>query len=341
NYDEEADIFRFGDSNRVFNPAAFEGNLMEFDHGKQKLSGSGKLGLGGRLKYVKLKTYGTIAMDMPSEAARPVEVEPEPEPEPEPEKEEKESAAPSMFLLEEETKEEEKPAATDSTDVTLTLDGPVMAAYPDVVVSAMAAVDLILPDRLINMMATDLISGAYGAPGLNVVTGKEFYQAGLKALFPASKELTLAEQSLAAGVLNIDKKINPHTLLFSKLNMKWSSDYQSFVTTEKLSGLVSIKGNPIAKMLEVHMEVKMPTGGDDRMYIYLKSPSELYYFFGFNDGILNVASNNTQFMNTLENMKAKELILKMDDGQTYEILPVSPGTVQTFLRRVKTAFGSK
>jgi len=91
-------------------------------------------------------------------------------------------------------------------------------------------------------------------------------------------------------------------------------------------------------MLEVRAEVKMTTGGDDRLYIYIKSPSELYYFFGFKDGIMNVVSNNTQFMNELESMKPKELILKMDDGETYEILPVSAGTAQTFLRRVKDAF---
>lgn len=338
NYDETMDVFRFGDSLRIFDPTALDGNLLEFDHAKKEIRGSGRLGLGGRLKYVKLATYGTITMDLPSTAARPVAIEPEPTPVPEKKEEKKEE--PSMFLLEEEVKKDEATDTEQKADETgITVAGPVAAAYPDVVVSAMAAVDLILPNKLINMMATDLISGAYAAPGLNVVTGKEFYQAGLHTLFPEGKERNLAEQSLAAGVLSVDKKINTHTFLFSKLNMKWSSDYQSFVTTDKLSGLASIDGNPIAKMLEVHMEVKMPTGGDDRMYIYLKSPSELYYFFGFNAGVLNVASNNTQFMNALEGMKAKELVLKMDDGETYEILPVSPGTVQTFLRRVESAFG--
>jgi hypothetical protein len=43
-------------------------------------------------------------------------------------------------------------------------------------------------------------------------------------------------------------------------------------------------------------------------------------------------------MNELESMKPKDLIMKMDDGETYEILPVSVGTAQTFLRRVKNAF---
>jgi hypothetical protein len=171
-----------------------------------------------------------------------------------------------------------------------------------------------------------------------MVTDKAFYLAGIKTLFPEGKERSDAEASLAAAVMNVPRKINEHTFLFTQLNLQWSNDYQSFVSTDKLSGLASIKGNPISKMLEVHAEIKMPTGGDDRIYLYIKSPSELYYFFGFKDGVLNVVSNNTQFMNELEGMKPKDLVLKMDDGQTYEILPVSPGTAQTFLRRVESAF---
>ena len=336
-YDEDRDVFLFGDSARVYNPEKIGGNLMQFDHANGKVSGDGALGLGGRLKYISMKSYGSVEMDLPTVSRR----EPEPEPVAVPDKkEETKEDKPSMFVLEEETKPE--PEAADSTKTDgpgITIDGPVAERYPDVNVKAMAAIDLILPNKLVNMMATDIISGGYAAPGLNVVSDKEFYRAGLETLFPvASKEKTEAMASLDAAVLRVPEKINEHTFLFSQLNMRWSNDYQSFVTTEKLSGLASIRGNPIAKMLEVRAEVKMTTGGDDRLYIYIKSPSELYYFFGFKDGIMNVVSNNTQFMNELEGMKPKELILKMDDGETYEILPVSAGTAQTFLRRVKDAF---
>lgn len=336
-YDEENDVFLFGDSSRVFNPEKIGGNLMLFDHANGKVSGDGELGLGGRLKYIKMKSYGSVAMDLPAVSRTRVA---EPDPLPETDEKEEKKEAPSMFVLEEET----KPEAADTTTVAggdktgITIQGEIAEKYPDVKVKAMSAIDLILPNKLVNLMATDIISGGYAAPGLNVITDKQFYQAGLETLFPESKEKTEALTSLDAAVLRVPEKINDHTFLFSQLNMKWSNDYQSFVTTEKLTGLASIKGNPIAKMLEVHVEVKMTTGGDDRLYIYLKSPSELYYFFGFKDGIMNVVSNNTTFMNELETMKAKDLIMKMDDGATYEILPVSPGTAQTFLRRIETAF---
>jgi hypothetical protein len=337
-YDEDKDIFLFGDSSRVYSPNKVGGNLMLFDHANGKITGDGKLGLGGRLKYIKMKSYGRIAMDLPTTSRMRVAV-PKPVPTAEEKKEEKKDT-PSMFILEVET----VPEPVDSTALAngdkngLTIEGEIAEKYPDVKIKAMTAIDLILPNKLINMMATDIISGGYAAPGLNVVTDREFYKTGLETLFPESKEKAEARSSLDAAVFRVPAKINDHTFLFTQLNMKWSSDYQSFVTTDKLSGLASIKGNPIAKMLEVHVEVKMTTGGDDRLYIYLKSPSELYYFFGFKDGIMNVVSNNTSFMNELENMKVKDLIMKMDDGATYEILPVSPGTAQTFLRRTQSAF---
>ncbi|MTB50461.1 hypothetical protein [Lewinella sp. W8] len=337
-YNQAQDKFYFGDSARVKNPALVGGNLMVLDNAAKKVSGNGMLGIGGRLKYVSMTSYGDVEMDMPTESRR----EPEPEPVAAPEAKKEEEEAPSMFLLEEEVKPQpDTTAATAEEGVKLTIDGPVGAAYPEVLVKAMTAIDLIIPDKLINLMVTDIKSASFASPGLNLVTDGDFYRAGLQSLFPASRERDAAIAGLSAGTIDVPKQINRHTFLLSQLKLKWSSDYQSFVSTDKLTGVASIKSNPINKMLEVHVEVKMTTGGEDRVYIYVKSPSELYYFYGFRDGILNVVSNNTQFMSELDNMKANELVLKMDDGETYEILPVSPGTAQTFLRRVQNAFGKK
>ena len=335
-YDEDRDVFLFGDSARVYDPTIVRGNLMRYDLANNKVTGDGRLGLAGRLKYIEFKSYGSVAMDMPTVPRRAPEPEPIPEPEPDGKDEKKE--APSMFVLED---EKEAPAAdSTATDgkVSITIDGEIAEEYPDVNVKAMAAIDLILPNKLVNIMATDIIAGAYAAPGINVGSDKDFLTTGIQTLFPDGKEKQEALSGLSSAVFRVPEKINEHTFLFSGLNFRWSNEQQAFITTEKLSGLASIKGNPVSKMMEVHMMVKMPSGGDDRLYIYVKSPSELYYFFGFKDGIMNVVSNNTQFMTELETMKPRELIMKMDDGETYEILPVSAGTAQTFLRRVKEAF---
>ncbi|MEM8585056.1 MAG: hypothetical protein AAGF87_12335, partial [Bacteroidota bacterium] len=188
------------------------------------------------------------------------------------------------------------------------------------------------------LMATDIKSASFASPALNLITDAEFYRSAVLNMFPDSRERTEAMNGMALGLLDIPARINSHSLLFSKLNLQWVEDYQSFVSTEEQTGLVSIYGETINKMLEIKVEFKMPAAGDDRMYIFIKSPSELYYFFGYNNGILNVCSNNTSFMQEIYDMKPRDLVLKMDDGETYEILPVELSTANAFLRRMEDAF---
>ena len=334
NYDENKDLFLFGDSARIENPASYEGNLLTLDNATGKVKGSGVLGLGGRLKYVSMKAYGRVAMDMPTVSRRPPEPDPVPEATPEEEPEE----SPSMFVLEEETETATDTTATKAAGGGITINAPVAAAYPAAELESMVLLDIILPNKLMNQMVNDIMANSTTAPGINVVTDNDFYRAGITNLFPEGKDRNAALAQVQGGVWNVDKRINDHSFVFPKLNFRWSNDYQSFVSTDKLAALASVRGTAINKQLDIRMEVKMPTGGEDRVYIYVKTPNDIYYWFGFKDGILNVATNNSQFMNELEGMKAKDLVLKMDDGETYEILPVSPASVQTWLRRHETAF---
>lgn len=323
NYDEENDRFLFGDSLRITEGSKI-GNIMILDNRAGTLSGEGQLGVGGRLNYVGVKTYGRINMDVPPPPADPELLEEEAE--------EEDDGAADIMLLE----EEEEAAEEGEEGLELTI--PEEPVYPEVNVEMMAGLELVLPQKLLNLLMSDIKSASFASPALNLVTDGEFYRDGVNNLFPAGKEREEALQGMALGYIDLPKKINPFSLLFSRLKLRWNSDYQSFVSTEKLTGIVSIDGESINKMLEVHVEFKMPQAGDDRFYIYIKSPSELFYFFGFKDGIMNVTSNNTTFMQELESIKPKDLVMKMEDGGTYEILPVELGTASTFLRRVQGAF---
>ncbi|WP_157974253.1 hypothetical protein [Lewinella sp. IMCC34183] len=342
-YDEDNDRFLFGDSTRVADPESRLGNLMVFDHAAGTVSGDGLLGIGGRLNYISMQTYGTLTMQLPEQ------FEPEPEPEvaltqanPDAPADttaaDAETLTDNMFLLEEETQDA---PATDVTQLSLSVDTPESEAYPQTDAEIMALIDLIMPEPLVQIMATDFASGAYGAPQLAINERIPFATAGLENLFPAGGDVERAIAGLRADAIDLPAGLNRHTFFFSDMKLRWNTDYQSFVSTNKMNGLASVAGRPINRRFESYMEVKMTTGGDDRLYLFLKSPSETYYFFGFRDGILNVVSNNNTFMNELRDTKAKDLVLEMPDGQTYEILEVTPGTAQTFLRRVEAAFGTE
>jgi hypothetical protein len=293
-----------------------------------------------------MRSYGTVDMDLPPQfAAMQVEDSPEgssvtieddsPDPAADTTAAEAETLTDNMFLLEEET---QPPLPVEEEEATDPSAAPVVSNYPPATVNIMAAIDLILPEPLIEIMATDLISGSYAAPGLGVNATVPFTTAGVETLFPQGPEREAALAGLPTGNLDLPPTINRHTFLFSDIKMQWNQEYQSFVSTETMNGLATIGGRPFSKRVASYLEVKMTTGGEDRLYLYIKSPSESYYFFGFKDGILNVVSNNARFMDEFRDTNPREMVLEMDDGRTYEILEVTTGTASTFLRRMQTAF---
>ena len=131
------------------------------------------------------------------------------------------------------------------------------------------------------------------------------------------------------------KKYKHHTFFFSDLPMKWDPDYQSFVSRKDKVGLGAIGADPINKTLTCYVEFRMPSRGDDRVYIYVKSPSEYFYYFAYKGGILSTVSNNTRYNDAVTGLKKKETVIKMKDGENYEIQPINPGTARKFVARIK------
>jgi len=227
-----------------------------------------------------------------------------------------------------------KPASNImSADDTLSLasSGPV-----PVVTELMAGIKLIVPEKLMRMVALDVQSSSFDAKNINYVGDIEFYKKAATDLLPDEPAVKEAIEFMSSGFFDVPAKQNPYTFLLSPLKMHWNPEYQSFVTSEADAvGVISINGQSVNKQLTCHVEVKMPTNEDDRLYIHLASPSGLYYFFGFKQGILSMTSNNPKFMDELLDLKPKDLIQKMDDDETYEIQVVEPSTAKLFLRRME------
>lgn len=320
-YDEDNRRFLFGDSTRVIAGEKI-GNIMILDDRLGKLTGEGMLGVGGRSPYVRTTGYGRVSMDVPP---KPIKIEVD-----EDEDDDDDDSSDIMVL-------DDDPEPADDGEPKITIDANVPVAYPTVNVEMMAAIQFEMPKKLMAIMITDIKAASFASPALNLLTDGEFYRDGVINMFPDSKERTAALQGMALGYIDLPVKVNPYTFLFSKLKMKWMEDYNSFMTTEKLTGLVSVNGESVNKMLEIQAEFKMTSKGDDRFYLHVKSPSELWYFFGFKDGIMNITSNNPDFMNEIDNFKTKDLVFKMPDGETYEIQPVNVGTARKWLNRTQDA----
>lgn len=207
---------------------------------------------------------------------------------------------------------------------------------PAVNVQAMMGIEMIVPEALLTIMINDLRSSTFESNFVDY-SKEDFYDKSLAEFIPDDAVLSSTTNLMKLRTLELPKDFKKYTFFFSKLNLKWDPDYESFVTTKELNGLASINGEMINKMVTCNMEVRMPSNEDDRIYIYIKAPNDNYYFFGFSQGILNITSNNTSFTDALLKFKKKDLIHKMPDDETYEIQAVSPETANLFIQRVKSA----
>ncbi len=221
---------------------------------------------------------------------------------------------------------------------TASLIAPMRDETPEMPLTAelMLGVQFKLPDQLLKILYNDITS-SFDASIVTYLTDVNFYKKAASEIFPNNTEVETAIIGMSSGYLDIPKKHNPYTFVFSRAKMKWNSEYQSFLTTDPKIGITSINGEPIHKMLTCYIECRMPSNEDDRLYIYIKTSSELIYFFGYRQGILSVTSNNSSFMDALNAIKAKDLVFKMPDGETYEIQPVELSDAQLFLRRMQAA----
>ncbi len=221
------------------------------------------------------------------------------------------------------------PSAQDST-----IRGPF--GY-QVEADMMAGIKSFIPKNMLEFIIADIKSSSFDARGVDY-TDAAFYE---KALSEYISDTTLLDKTIARMrtefKLGIPKKQNPYSFLFGKMPMKWDPDYQSFVSQKDQVGLISINGEEVNVTLKAFIEFKMPSNGDDRIYIYLKSPSDTYYFFGYKGGILNIVSNNTKFNDLVINAKKKYRIIKMPDGEVVELQYVEPSTAERFVRRAQAS----
>lgn len=192
-----------------------------------------------------------------------------------------------------------------------------------------------IPSNLLKIIVADFKSSTFDASPIVYAKDIPFYRKAVWQLFPESPEMQTAIDGISLGSLDLPKKPNNYTMLFDRVLLAWDTDYQSFVSSKSKIGLVSMDGEMVNTIINAYIEVKMPTNDDDRLYVYLKSPSQMYYFIGYKQGILNLVSNNPSFMENLLKIKEKDRIIKLPNGEQFEIQPVEESTAAAFLGRIE------
>ncbi len=199
----------------------------------------------------------------------------------------------------------------------------------------MSGIDITVPKVLLEMMVNDIKASSFEAQVPPFNTQQAFYRPALSEFVADEKDREEAFNNLNSNFLNLPRKDNKFTFLLGRHTVIWNPEYQSFVSLEDRLAVISINGEPIQKMLNAYVEYKMPGNEDDRFYLYIRASTDLWYFFGYQAGALNVVSSSTRFNDALLALKTKDTQIKMPNGEIYEIVAANPALADAFVNRVK------
>ena len=198
-----------------------------------------------------------------------------------------------------------------------------------------AAINLLIPEKVLKFLAADLAAGSFDAADIDYKKDS-LYEHALAEIIPDGKDLTNIINEMKAKTLIIPDKFNKFDIVLSKVALKWNAELQSFVSSAKKVEVQSILNVPFNKQFTALVEFKMPSNEDDRVYLYFKTANDMFYFFGYQKGILSIASSNTRAEEEFNKLKPKDKTKTIGETSV-EIQWVESGTADLFVRRIANA----
>ena len=204
-------------------------------------------------------------------------------------------------------------------------------------IEAMFGVQMYIPDKLLKIMAADIQAGSFDAPDSDFKKD-DFTDKALTEFISDEKDYKKILNEMKEKTLDLPDKYNNFSFLFSRAMMRWNPELQSMVSYGSKADLNSVLGIPINKKITAWVEFKMPSNNDDRVYVYIKTANDFFYFFGYQKGVLGITSTNPKMEEEFNKIKPKERIAKTKDGNL-ELQWEDPGKGEMFVRRVQNAQG--
>jgi hypothetical protein len=122
------------------------------------------------------------------------------------------------------------------------------------------------------------------------------------------------------------------TIVFSDVNMVWNPKTRSYRNQGKI-GVLSILGKPINRQFDGYIEISRKRSGDI-MDVYIKVNDNLWYYFGYTTGVMQVLSTNRAFNEPIQALKVDKRTTQPEKNQIGFVYMVSTNQKkEMFIRR--------
>jgi hypothetical protein len=125
-----------------------------------------------------------------------------------------------------------------------------------------------------------------------------------------------------------------HTIIFSDLKLKWDESSRSFLSRGPI-GIGYIAGMPVNKYVDGYVQIEKSRSSSS-VDIYLKLNNAQWYYFSYQNGILQVMSSDNAFNDYISLLKpAKRVLNPESDTDYYEYVISTRRKVVDFLRKME------
>jgi hypothetical protein len=174
--------------------------------------------------------------------------------------------------------------------------------------------------NLSNLEGVSLTDSKY----LNMLTG---------LLGKEEADRIVTELSLYGTLRRLPQELE-YTLLFSDVKLTWNQRSRSYVSRGPI-GIGSIKDKQVNKYVNGYIELGKRRGGDV-LNIYIELSDKLWYYFNYNNLILQSISSDDTYNTELRDMAEKKRTLKLKETkQTYQYIISTRRKKIDFVRRME------
>ncbi len=191
--------------------------------------------------------------------------------------------------------------------------------------------DFFFSEEALQIMAEEINS----KPTLKAVNmSARVYNHGINELLGMSQAQKHKNESMLIGSIGEIPSSLSHSLMLSKLELKWNKDLQSYVSEGQI-GIGNINGKPVNRLLDAYVEIQKKRSGDI-LDIYLKLDNNSWYYFGYTRGVMQAYSSNPDFLDLLVSTSNKQRTMNVKSGEvSYIYMVASDRKLSNFRKRMR------
>ena len=159
-------------------------------------------------------------------------------------------------------------------------------------VDALMAIDINMPPKAVEMMGTELARVTKGSPEAQDGSTNELYKL---AQFAGDKgvEAYSMRKGIADPLARLSPKLANHTLLLSKVNLRWNEKKRAWYSVGKI-GLAGVGKQSMNALVDGLVEIRREEGADV-VEIYLEPEPQTWYYLKYARNLLLAKSQSDNF----------------------------------------------